>query len=163
MDAFFDRDYPRYPDRATAREWRRPWKLATFAIAMTLLLYGATHFEIADWDVGVTWWMGVLTYLSAPWAVRMLGGALRHRPRGWLWQVLLALAVAGFVVDTVYVVYHRSVGNTMYREENFRASLPIYLMAGVFWLYRGSLADLIRDLRRSLGREPRPVPPAGHD
>jgi hypothetical protein len=149
VDAFFDRDYPRFPDRATAREWLRPWKLVTFAVAMALLLYGATHFGIADWDVGVTWWMGVLTYLSAPWAVRMLGGALRYRPRGWWWQVLLALAAACFVVDTVYVLYHRSAGNTMYREENFRASLPIYLMAGVFWLYRGSLAALLRDLRDS--------------
>jgi hypothetical protein len=142
---FFDADYPRWPDAATAREWLRPWKLATFAIAMSWLLYGATHYEIADWDVGVTVVMGTLTYTTAPWAVRMLGGALRYRPKYWWLHVAIALATAVFVVDTVYMTYHWAAVNTTYREENFRASLPIYLMAGLTWLYRGTLRQLLAE------------------
>lgn len=136
------------PDRAYFMELLRPWKLATFAFAMALLLYGALNFNISDWDVGVTLIMGGLTYLCEPWSVSVLFNALRYRPRYWWLQIIAALLVGYVVVDLVYWVYHTVVGNRMLRAENFRTSSAIYLMAGVFWQYRGSLRELFDNIRQ---------------
>ena len=54
------------------RELLRPWKLFTFAVGMAWLLYGATHYNIPDWDVGISVIMGLLTYITSPMAVRIL-------------------------------------------------------------------------------------------
>lgn len=142
--------YPLWPDRAALRELIRPWKLTSFAISMALLLYGALNFDIGDWDVGVTLLMGTLTYVLAPWSVLVIGSALRFRPRGWWAHVLLALFVAVLVVDTSYVVYSTLAGNRQDREGNFRASFPLYFLAGMCWLYRGSLREMARELRQAI-------------
>jgi uncharacterized protein YjeT (DUF2065 family) len=137
------------PTATDVRELARPWKLVTFGISMTWLLYGALSYGIADWDVGVTLIMGGLTYLLAPWTVRTIFDAVRNRRRDSVLRIAAALAVAWFVVDGVYVAYHTIVGNTMFRIENFRASSAIYLLAGCFWLYRGSVRDFVADVRRA--------------
>ncbi|MFO1494326.1 MAG: hypothetical protein U1F26_06665 [Lysobacterales bacterium] len=135
------------PDRAALRELKRPWKLATFAIAMALLLYGALNFEIGDWDVGVTLLMGTLTYALAPSGARALARALRERSLPAALDGVIALALAWFVIDGAYMAWHLSVGNPIYRADNAMASTPIYGMAGLFWLYRGSLRELLANLR----------------
>lgn len=61
------------PDKAYFRELRRPWKLASLAIGMLWLMYGAVSYGISDWDVGISLIMGGLTYLCAPWSVRNTG------------------------------------------------------------------------------------------
>ena len=114
---------------------------------MALLLYGALVYQISDWDVGVTLLMGTLTYLSAPWCVRTLLISLRDRPRGWPLQVLAALFVAWSVVDGDYTAYHTALGHQMFRRENALASTPLYFLAGFAWLYRGSLRELLAELR----------------
>ena len=135
------------PDRTFFLELLRPWTLFTFGVAMCLLLYGAVNYGIADWDVGITLIMGCLTYLCAPWTFRVIAVALRNRLPGWPLWLLAALAVAWVVVDGMYVLYHTSVGNRMFREDNFYASGPIYFMAGAFWLYRGSVREFLANLR----------------
>ena len=145
------------PTAADLRELARPWKLVTFAISMTWLLYGALFYGIADWDVGVTLLMGGLTYLFAAWTVRLIFEAVRERRRDSVMKIVVALAVAWFVVDGVYVAYHTIVGNTMFRIENFRASSAIYFLAGCFWLYRGSVRDFARDVRSAIAPS-RPQP-----
>lgn len=146
----WSRQYSLWPDRAALRELLRPWKLASFAVSMALLLYGALNFGIGDWDVGVTVLMGTLTYVLAPWSVGVIGSALRYRPRGWWAHIVLALIVAVLVVDTSYVVYHTLAGNRQDRVGNFRASLPLFFLAGMCWLYRGSLSEMWRDLRQAM-------------
>jgi hypothetical protein len=143
---------PLLPDAADLRELARPWKLATFGISLAWLLYGALYYGIADWDVGVTLLMGGLTYVFAPWTVRLLFDAVRNRRRDSLLKIVVALAVAWFVVDGVYVIYHTIVGNRMFRIENFRASSAIYFLAGCFWLYRGSVRDFFQDVRSAARR-----------
>jgi hypothetical protein len=138
------------PDRAYWRELLRPWKLATFAGSEAVLLYGALTMDIGDWDVGVTLLMGALTYALAPWCVRLFHRAWRERPRHWPWHVLLSLALAVFVVDTVYLAYSAAVGNPTDREGNFYASFPLFYLAGVLWSWRGSVAELWRAVRRAL-------------
>ena len=128
------------------------WKLLSFALGMGLLIYGAVNYGIADWDVGISVLMGALTYLFAPWAVRTLLNACRYRRPYWMLKIVVALVVAWIVVDGVYVLYHTSMGNRMYRVENFYASSALYFLAGAIWLYRGSLRELIADVRTACER-----------
>ena len=140
------------PDRAYLRELRRPWKLATFAGSLGVLLYGSQVMHISDWDVGVTLLMGVETYVLAAWCVHLLLRAWRERGRrAWLW-VPGSLAIAVFVVDTSYVLYHRWAGNVMLRAENFRASMPLFYLAGVLWYWRGTVRELWTTVREAIAR-----------
>ncbi len=136
-----------WPDKIYFHELIRPWKLLTFTIAMTWLLYGALFYEIGDWDVGVTLIMGILTYVLAPWSVHLIWTAIHHRPSNWYVYILIAMTCALFVVDWVYILYHTVVGNPIYRAANFNASLPLYFLAGTFWLYRGSVKEFITNIK----------------
>lgn len=140
--------YSFWPDKSYARELVRPWKLFSFCISISLLLCGALYFEIQDWDVGVTLLMGGLTYLLAPWSVYIIFSAIRYRPKNWYFHIISALIAWLFVVDWVYMLYHTIVGNQTLREANFYASTPIYFMAGIVWLYRGSLKEMVNNIKR---------------
>ncbi len=135
------------PDRTYVRELARPWKLLSFAIGMGWLLFGALNYGISDWDVGISLIMGGLTYLSAPWSVGTILTAVRHRSRNWILKIAMALFVAWVVVDGVYVLYHTVIGNQMFRIENFYASSALYFLGGAIWLYRGSLRELLANVR----------------
>jgi hypothetical protein len=115
---------------------------------MSWLFYGALNYGIGDWDVGVTILMGVLTYLMAPWSVYIILSAIRYRPRYWYLHIIAALIAGLFVVDWVYMLYHTIVGNQTYRAANFYASAPLYFIAGSVWLYRGSLKELITNIKK---------------
>jgi len=54
------------------REYLRPWKLTTLAIGLGLLLVGANYYHAPDWDYKISFIMAILTYLTAPWAVRVV-------------------------------------------------------------------------------------------
>lgn len=128
-------------------ELARPWKLLSFGVGMAWLLYGARNYGISDWDVGISLIMGGLTYLCAPWSVRVIMHCLRYRPRLWGPWIAVALFVAWIVVDGVYVLYHTALGNQMFRLENFYASSALYFLAGAIWLYSGSLRELLANVR----------------
>lgn len=113
---------------------------------MSLLLYGALNYEITDWDVGITVLMGALTYLMAPWSVTILISAVRYRLKHWYIHALVAILAALFVVDWVYMLYHSVAGNQIYREANLYASMPLYFLAGAFWLYRGTLKEFVNNV-----------------
>jgi len=136
-----------FPDWAYMAELVRPWKLISFAIGSGWLLFGALNYGISDWDVGISLIMGGLTYLSAPWSVGTLLTAVRYRPRNWILRIALALVAAWIVVDGVYYLYHRTMGNQMLRRENFYASSALYFLAGSIWLYRGSLREFFANVR----------------
>lgn len=121
------------PGRRYFAEMSRPWKIVSFVIGMIWLLYGARNYQLADWDVGISLIMGGLTYLCAPWSVRVILLCLRERQHYWWLRIVVALGVAWFVIDGVYVVYHSVVGNMMYRKENFFASSALYFLAGSIW------------------------------
>ncbi len=121
---------------------------------MALLLYGALNFGIGDWDVGVTLLMGGLTYVFSPLAIRAGLHAVRHPSVHGAIDVWIALVLAWWTIDGVYLAYHTLAGNPIYRADNFNASTPIYFMAGMFWLYRGSLRELLGNLRQLTRRPP---------
>jgi F0F1-type ATP synthase assembly protein I len=128
--SLFSPNYLIISDGDYFRELYRPWKLLTFLVGMAWLIYGALNFKISDWDVGVSILMGGLTYLLAPWTVFLIGSAICFRPRRWPVHVLLGFFVALTIVDTCYVLYHTIVGNEMYRDANFLASITLYFIAG---------------------------------
>jgi hypothetical protein len=136
-----------WPTRDDLSELRRPWKLATFAIALAVLFWGAFAFRLSDWDLGISLSMALPTYALSPWAVRLVVRAVRARPRGWPLHVLLGVAVAYVVADLLYWGYNRALGHGMVRFENFIVSFPLFVLAGIVWSYYGSLRDLAREVR----------------
>ena len=136
-----------FPSKTDLRELARPWKLVTFAIGMSWLLYGALNYGISDWDVGISILMGGLTYVLAPWSIKTIFAGLRKASGRGLAKILISVVTAWFVIDGVYVIYHSAAGNEMLRLENFYASTALFFLAGSIWLYDGSMRDLLRDLR----------------
>lgn len=128
------------------REYLRPWKLATFLCALVLLSLGSIYAPAPDWDIPITFIMGTATYLTAPWSMRSL---LERRWRHWP----AMLFATWFSVDGCYTAYwyfKDPMVLAFMRDANFTASLPIYGMAGAFWLYRGSLRELLSETRNQL-------------
>ena len=120
-------------------EYLRPWKLATLAIGLGLLLVGA-HYQLAiDWDYPISFIMALLTYLTAPWAVQVF------RRQRWRW-VPLALFWYYFSVDGCYWLYWSIVNPEalFMREANFLASSCLYWLCGFIWLHDGPLKELIK-------------------
>lgn len=136
------------PGSAYFYELLRPWKLVTFASGMLWLLYGAIHYDICDWDVGVSLIMGSLTYLLAPWSVLVIYNSCRFRPPAWPLRIIAAFIPAMFAVDWSYWLYHTTVGNTMLRWDNFKVSMALYFICGMLWCYRGSVWDFFEELER---------------
>ena len=121
------------------RDYLWPWKLVTLAIGLGLLLYGADFYGAPDWDWPISFIMATLTYLSAPWAVRVL------RARRWRW-LLPALFCYWFTVDGCYWLYWHSVNPDalMMREANFYASTCLYWLCGFIWLHDGPLREALQ-------------------
>ena len=123
------------------QEYLRPWKLMTLAGGLLLLIAGSFYHPAPDWDIPISVIMGLLAYLFAPWSLRVL---MERRWRHWP----AMLAATWFTVDGSYAIYWHfqdPVALAMMREVNFPASLSLYGMCGLVWLYRGSLKELRRD------------------
>ena len=124
-------------------EYLLPWKLLSLACGIALLVLGSFVDKAPDWDVHISLIMAVLTYLSAPWNLRLF---LELRWR--LWPA--ALFATWFSVDGCYCLYwhFRNPLTLEYmRAANFPASLSLYGIYGVVWLYRGSLRELLGETR----------------
>ena len=128
--------------RYLSTEILRPWKLFTLAVGLVLLIVGSFYYKISDWDIGISIVMGVLTYLTAPWSVRIL---LQRQYRFWP----LAIFFWYFSVDGSYWLYHTFFGNQMIRDWNLYTSTPLYFIMGCFWLYQGSLYELYLNVRNT--------------
>lgn len=128
-------------------EYLRPWKLSTLVIGIAILIAGAKIEQQPDWDIGISILMALLTYMTAPWALRVF------IERRWL-MMPVALLAGWFSVDLVYFWWNRDLGPEMvdiFRQANWLPSLCLYLLCGLFWLYKGSISDFstnLRDLRR---------------
>ena len=124
-------------------EYLRPWKLATLSAGIALLIFGSFHYQAPDWDIPISFIMAILAYLTAPWSLRVI------LERTWrLWPAMLF--ATWFTVDGCYAIYwsfKNPAALEMMREANFAASLSLYGMCGVVWLYRGSLRQLFSAIR----------------
>lgn len=131
-------------------EIARPWKLFSLACGIGLLIAGSFYYSALDWDIPISLIMAILTYLTAPWSLRAV---LERR-----WKRLpLALFATWFSVDGCYWIYwhfrNPSALDWM-RAANFPASLSLYGICAVIWLYRGSLSQMRSDARSFLQRGP---------
>ncbi len=126
------------------KEYLRPWKLITLACGIALLIAGSFYYQAPDWDIPISLIMAILAYLTAPWSLRVV------LERRWkLWPLMLS--ATWFTVDGSYSLYwhfKNPAALEMMREANFFASLALYGLCGVVWLYRGSLRDLVTGIRR---------------
>lgn len=129
-------------------EYLRPWKLATFAFGVALMIVGAIYTPQPDWDIPISIIMPAITYLTAPCSARVFVD------RRWR-HLLLALFFTWFAVDGSYAIYWHFrdpyVLQTM-RSANAPISLVLYCLCAVFWLYRGSLQELYVDVRSAIDR-----------
>ena len=129
--------------QALLREYRRPWKLVTLAIGIALLILGAFYYDAPDWDVPISFIMAIFAYLTAPWSLRVI---IERRWRHWP----LMLFLTWFTVDGCYAIYWHfanPLALALMRDASFLASLSLYGMCGVLWLYEGSLSEFFTDLR----------------
>lgn len=124
-------------------EYRRPWKLFTLMVGITLLIFGSFYYEAPDWDIPISLIMAFFAYLTAPWSLRVI------LERKWrLWPGMLFFT--WFTVDGCYAIYwyfKNPVALEMMRDANFPASLSLYGMCGIVWLYRGSLRQLFSEIQ----------------
>ncbi len=133
-------------DTGLLTEYLRPWKLASLALGITLLIVGSYYYEAPDWDVPISVIMAALAYLTAPWSLRVI------LERKWrLWPAMLFFT--WFTVDGCYAMYWHFRDPTALeamRAANFPASLSLYGMCGMLWLYRGSIKEFILDCQKCL-------------
>ncbi len=124
-------------------EYLRPWKLATLAVGIGLLILGSFHYQAPDWDIPISIIMAVFAYLAAPWSLRVI------LERQWrLWPAMLF--ATWFTVDGCYAIYwhfKNPAALELMRAANFPASLSLYGICGVFWLYRGTARQLLADVK----------------
>ncbi|MBU2706619.1 hypothetical protein KCM76_11555 [Zooshikella marina] len=127
-------------------EYLRPWKLFSLACGIALLILGSIYTPAPDWDILISFIMAGFTYLTAPCSLRtVLKRNWRHVP--------LALFATWFTVDGCYAIYwyyKDPVALEFMRSANFLASFGLYGICGVIWLYRGSLRQLLADVRKAL-------------
>jgi hypothetical protein len=102
---------------AIVQEYLRPWKLATLALGVALLIAGSFYYEAPDWDIPISLIMALLAYAAAPWSLHVLV------ERQWrLWPAMLF--ATWFTVDGCYWIYwhfKNPVALEMMREVNFPA------------------------------------------
>lgn len=133
------------------REYRRPWKLFTLGVGIALLVLGSIYQPAPDWDVPVSLIMALCTYLTASWSLRAL---LERRWRAWP----MACLATWFAVDGCYALYWSCANPealALMRDANWPASLALYGLCGVIWLYRGSLDEFRGELRAARRRADR--------
>ena len=129
-------------------EYLRPWKVACLLAALALLIIGSLFSPAPDWDVPITFIMGIATYVTAPPTVRVLFEKK--------WRLLPVAAVATWLsVDGFYALYWHlrdPAVLALMRSANAQASLPLYGLCGIACVYRGSLKDLVTEVRSAFRR-----------
>lgn len=134
----------------------RPWKLATLAAGVGLLVVGSFIWRAPDWDIPVSLIMAGVTYLTAPWCMRALLDRQYKR-----WPAMLFLT--WFAVDGCYAAYWSIVDPRaleMMREANAPASLSLFMICGLVWLPRASLSEVWRLAKNRVGLALRRSDPA---
>lgn len=138
-------------------EYLRPWKLATLAIGIALLVAGSFIWTAPDWDIPVSLIMAVIAYLTAGWSMRVMV------ERKWrLWPLMLL--ATWFGVDGCYALYWSLVNPQtleVMREANAPASLSLYWMCGLVWYFNGSLKDAYGYLEQRLRPHHKVIDPRG--
>jgi len=125
----FVRKFDSWRFRCYLREYLRPWKLATLAIGVGLLIAGSFIEEAPDWNIAVSIIMAGFTYLLAGWAMHVM---VERRWRQWP----VMLLATWWCVDGCYALYWSIVNPAalaLMRDANWPASLSLFWMCGLVW------------------------------
>ncbi len=116
-----------------------PWKLATFLIALVGMVAIAPYSGDPTWDHFDAFFMSVLTFASAPWAVgviyRSLKRKMTHQFKMPWRQTFVAACLWMFSVSWFYDLYIL-IRDGQYPAEwlaNLFASSTLYIPAGLLW------------------------------
>ena len=149
--------YPSFSLYKYSKELMRPWKLLTFAFALSYYIWGAYHYKCPTWDVPVSIIMSVLTYIFAPWVVKSAYYLIQKRPKHWIRGLFICAGVLYACASGSYELYNW--WNLGYWPPptywvNLYYSSLIFFAAGMFWRFEGTfralLNILIMDIRRLL-------------
>lgn len=127
-------------------ECRRPWKLATLAIGLGLLIVGSFVYTAPDWDIPISIIMAGFTYLTAGWSMHVM---VERRWRDWP----LMLFLTWWSVDGCYAMYWWLVDPealALMRDVNWPASLSLYWACGLVWFWNGTFRELLSTIKTSL-------------
>lgn len=127
-------------------EYRRPWKLATLAIGLGLLIVGSFVYIAPDWDIPISIIMAGFTYLTAGWSMHVM---VERRWRDWP----LMLFLTWWCVDGCYALYWWLVDPealALMRDVNWPASLSLYWTCGLVWFWNGTLRELLSTIKTGL-------------
>ena len=119
------------------KEFSRPWKIFSLFCGILLLIIGSYQIKALDWDIPISIIMATLTYIFAPISLRIIF------ERRWS-LVPFSLFIAWFCVDGSYWLYWHFKNPralALMREANFLASLSLFGLCGMIWLFHGSLKD----------------------
>ena len=118
---------PRGDSPKRVRHIRICLKGLSFLLGLASLLYGALYLDYIDWDVGISFVMGLITLATAEWVTMVVW------TRQWRWLPLAAFWT-WLSVDGVYWAYWSIVKpEVMIREGQWLASLCLYALCGVIW------------------------------
>jgi hypothetical protein len=145
MKRYFTRFLPQ-PTNLYLVEYLRPWKLFTLAVGITLLIAGSFYYDLPDWNIPISLIMAAFAYFTAPWSLRAI---VERRWR--LWPAMLF--ITWFSVDGCYAIYwhfKNPAALAMMRGVNFPASLSLYGICGIIWMYQGSLRQMYSDIKSNI-------------
>ena len=112
-----------------------PWKVATFLIALAWMVAVAPYSGDPTWDHFDSFFMSVLTFAGAPWAVGALFRWFKGKSKKPRRQAYVALCVWLFTVSWSYDLYIL-IRDGSYPAEwlaNMVASSTLYIPAGLLW------------------------------
>jgi len=127
-----------------SREYTRPWKLLSLIAGLAFLIFDSIYSKIMDWDIPISVIMGIVTYITAPWSLRVIV------ERRWKCFPIMLFAV-WFSIDGCYCLYwyytDPFVLKMMRSYINFFTCLFLYVTCALIWYYQGSLQELVKDVR----------------
>ncbi len=109
------------------------WRLATFVVAASVMIVIAPYTGDSTWDYLDAFFMSVLTYLTAPWAIGTIYKAVKGKLP--LSSAFVALCVWMFSASWSYDLYLLLRDGTypITWFSNIFASSVLYISAGLFW------------------------------
>jgi hypothetical protein len=116
--------------------WRfvlKPWRVATFVIASSGMIAIAPYTGDPTWDYFDAFFMSVLTYLTAPWAMGAIYNVANRKLDPV--QAFVALCLWMFSASWSYDLYLvlRDGAYPITWFSNIFASSVLYVLAGLFW------------------------------
>jgi len=116
-------------------ELLRPWKLATLAIGIAVLIAGSIYTPAPDWGIADSILLAVFTYLTAPTVARWV-----FDRRYWLWPVGVYLIWLGSI--GLYRMWWMRVDPSalaLMGDSAHVVNVCMYIACGLFWAPRAPI------------------------